>query len=71
MPESKVPEGTLGDPLVIVCGIALPSLFLHITVVPARTVIETGSGAGACNLSTVPTCIATITKDTSIQANFK
>lgn len=31
----------------------------------------TGSGAGACNLSTVPTCNVTITQDTSIQANFK
>ncbi len=42
MPESKVPEGALGDPLVTVCGIALPSLFVQIIVVPARTVIEFG-----------------------------
>jgi hypothetical protein len=30
-----------------------------------------GSGAGACNLSAVPTCNVAIAKDTSIQANFQ
>ena len=30
----------------------------------------TGSGAGACSLSPVPTCSVVISKDTSIQANF-
>ncbi len=42
MPESNIPDGALGVPLVTVCGIWLVSLFIHMTVVPAWTVMLLG-----------------------------
>ncbi len=38
VPESNVPDGVPGVPLVTVCGVPFVSSLLHVTVVPARTV---------------------------------
>jgi List-Bact-rpt repeat protein len=67
-----------GTDRAIDCGSTCSAKFANGTVVTltavppvGKTFVSwTGSGAGACALSTVPTCSVAIAKDTSIQANF-
>ncbi len=42
VPESNMPDGALGEPLVTVCCVPFVSELLQITVVPTLTVIDCG-----------------------------
>ena len=69
----------VGNDRGINCGGTCSAKFTQGTVVTLtatspvghRFVNWTGSGAGACNLTTIPTCNVTIASDASVQANFQ